>query len=452
MLVGNAVGAGTPLGPAPRRELTMLTSLSRLPLGRAHMLASAVMRDARRAGLPLTSLIPLGSLRRFAPDIGDVSLLGIAAPEQHGEVIRALSSLPLSTRVGAAAAGQVTLETERGDVTVYLATPQDAGAALVWHTGSRRHTLRLQERALQRRLQLDRARLTRIGGAPVYTPSEDAVYRHLELPFIPPELREGEDEIAAAERGALPALVTELHIRGDLHTHSTWSDGRDPIDAMVFAAQGLGYEYVAITDHSERSLASRKLNGADIDRQRADIERLRQRVKGIEILHGIEVDIMHDGTLDFDDAQLEGFDIVLASLHDHGGHDGRTLTDRYLRAIRHPLVNVITHPANRSPARSVGYNVDFDALFAEAAKTGTAMEIDGAPGHLDMDGALARRAVSLGVTVAIDSDCHRADALGRQMRFGLGTARRGWIEPRHVLNTRSLADVRDFIARKRAGR
>jgi DNA polymerase (family 10) len=214
----------------------------------------------------------------------------------------------------------------------------------------------------------------------------------------------------------------------------------------------LGYEYVAMTDHSERSLASRRLAAADIPRQRREIEKVRKRIPGIEVLHGIEVDIMHDGSLDFDDERLEGFEIVLASLHDHQGHDANTLTERYLRAIQHPLVNVITHPANRSPARSVGYDVAFDRLFAAAADTGTAMEIDGAPGHLDMDGALARRAIARGVTVVINSDCHRADALARQMRFGLGTARRGWIERPHVLNARPVDEVRSFVARKRARR
>jgi len=140
---------------------------------------------------------------------------------------------------------------------------------------------------------------------------------------------------------------------------------------------------------------------------------------------------------------------VLASLHDPGGDDEAGLTERYLRAIRQPLVNVITHPANRAPGRSSGYALDFDRLFAAAADTGTAMEVDGAPGHLDMDGDVARRAAAAGVTIVIDSDCHRLDALARQMQFGVGTARRGWIEPRHVLNTRRVSAVRAFVARKR---
>jgi len=235
-----------------------------------------------------------------------------------------------------------------------------------------------------------------------------------------------------------------------LHTHSNWSDGRDGVDAMVRAAKQLGYEYVAITDHSQRAWSSRKLTLDEVPQQRAEIEALRRKIPGIEILHGIEVDIMGDGSLDFDDEVLEGFDIVLASLHDACEQDGPELTGRYLKAIHHPLVNVITHPANRSPARFSGFDLDFDALFQAAAETGTAMEIDGAPGHLDMDGTLARRAVAAGVTIAIDSDCHRAEWLARQMRFGVGTARRGWVEPTHVLNTRSIDDVRAFIARKRS--
>lgn len=282
--------------------------------------------------------------------------------------------------------------------------------------------------------------------------SEEAVYRHLDLPYIAPELREGGAEIGVAERGGLPNLIADLHIRGDLHMHSTWSDGRDSIEAMALASQELGYEYIAITDHSQRAFSSRKLSIDDVARQREEIEALRDRTRGITILHGVEVDILQDGSLDFSDDLLARFDIVLASLHDRGGQDRAQLTARYLQAIRHPLVNIVTHPTNRSPAQSPGYDLDLDAMFAAAVESGTAMEIDGAPGHLDMDGAVARRAAAAGVAITIDSDCHRADALRRQMRFGIGTARRGWIEPRHVLNTRDVDAVRAFVAAKRAGR
>ena len=413
------------------------------------MLASTVIRDARRAGFPIRSLTPIGSLRRYAPDIGDVSLLAVAPPDRYPNLLNVFTRLPFVTRVTGLGGAAATIATERGTVTLHLAAPEDAGAALVWHTGSRRHTAMLQERARRRGLTLDEGRLLGPAGARITAVTEDEVYRQLDLPYIAPELREGADEIEVAERGTLPQLVSDMHIRGDLHMHSTWSDGRNTIEEMVAAAAQLGYQYVAITDHSESAWSSRKLARADIPRQHDEIEAVRATISNIEILRGIEVDIMHDGSLDFDDETLADFDIVLASLHDHGGHDGLRLTERYLQAIRHPLVNVITHPANRSPALTRGYDVDFDALFAAAAETGTAMEIDGAPGHLDMDGLVARRAAAAGVTVAIDSDCHRADALARQMRFGLGTARRGWIEPRHVLNTRGVDEVRAFITRKR---
>jgi DNA polymerase (family 10) len=416
------------------------------------MLASTVIRDARRAGFPIRSLTPLGSLRRYAPDIGDVSLLAVAPPDRYTNLINVFTRMPFVTKVLRASLDTAAVSTERGPVTLYFTAPEDAGAALVWHTGSRAHTSALQARARERGLTFDNGLLLNAAGQRVAAVTEDELYRHLDLPYIPPELREGTDEIARAVAGALPHLVSEMHIRGDLHMHSSWSDGRNSIEEMVAASAHLGYQYVAITDHSESAWSSRKLARADIPRQRDEIAAVRGSMPGIEILHGIEVDIMPDGSLDFDDEILAGFDIVLASLHDDAGQDGRSLTARYLGAIRHPLVNVITHPANRSPAMSVGYDLDYDAMFAAAAETGTAMEIDGAPGHLDMDGLVARRAIAAGVTVTIDSDCHRADALARQMRFGLGTARRGWIEPRDVLNTRGVEAVRDFVSRKRAYR
>jgi DNA polymerase (family 10) len=415
------------------------------------MLASMTMREARRAGILLESLMAVGDLRRYEPAVTSVVLLGIIADSQRRPVLTAFSRLPSVVRSDRLDDRGITLTSDRGDLTLYLASADQAGTAMVWHTGSPAHIDLLKVRATVLGLEFADAQLSRAGKL-IRCPTESDLYRRLGLPYIPPELRAGADEVATAERGHLPDLVVELHIRGDLHMHTTWSDGRDTTENMVLTAKGLGYEYVAITDHSQRAWSSRKLSVEDIPRQRDEIEALRAAVSGIQILHGVEVDLLADGGLDFEDEILEGFDIVLASLHVDDGQDRARLTKRYLQAIQHPLVNVITHPANRSPARSPGFDVDFDALFAAAADTGTAMEIDGAPGHLDMDGSLARRAVAAGVTVCIDSDCHRAEWLARQMRFGVGTARRGWIEPRHVLNTRSVDDIRTFVSRKRRRR
>jgi DNA polymerase (family 10) len=422
---------------------------SRIPLGRADMLASTAIREAHQAGLPADDIVPVGGLRRYAPALDGAVLLAITDDLQREEFLAGFSRLAFVRSVLGSSASSVRVATDRGLVEVHVARPEIAGAALVWHTGTRRHTKWLQARAAALGFRFANGYLERTANLPVPVPDEQTFYRLLDLPYIPPELREGEDEIGAAERGVLPSLVTTLHIRGDLHMHSTWSDGRDSIMHMVLSSRQLGYEYIAITDHSERSWASRKLLALEIPLQRQEIEKVRSHEPGIGLLHGVEVEIMPDGSLDFDDGTLAGFDIVLASLHDAHGHDERRLTERYVQAMRHPLVNVITHPANRTPAMSNGYELDFDRLFEVAVETGTAMEVDGAPGHLDMDGRVARRAAAAGVAIAINSDCHRAEALGRQMSFGVGTARRGWLGPEQVLNTRGIEGVRQFIARKR---
>jgi DNA polymerase (family 10) len=422
---------------------------SRIPLGRADMLASTAVREAHQAGLPADDIVPVGGVRRYAPAVDGAVLLAVTDDARREEFLAGFARLAFVRSVVGSSPSSVRVSTDRGLVEVHVSRPDTAGAALVWHTGTRRHTKWLQARAETLGLQFAHGRLERTGGIPVLVPDEQTFYRLLDLPYIAPELREGEDEVDAADRGRLPSLVTTLHIRGDLHMHTTWSDGRDSIMHMVLSSRQLGYEYVAITDHSERSWASRKLLSLEVPLQREEIDTVRSHAPGIEILHGVEVDIMPDGSLDFNDETLEGFDIVLASLHDANGQDGRRLTDRYLQAMRHPLVNVITHPANRSPALSDGYELDFDRLFEVAVETGTAMEIDGAPGHLDMDGRVARRAADAGVTIVINSDCHRAEALGRQMSFGIGTARRGWVGPEQVLNTRGIDGVRQFVARKR---
>ncbi len=259
-----------------------------------------------------------------------------------------------------------------------------------------------------------------------------------------------DEEIRAAETGTLRPLITRADIRGDLHLHTDYSDGRDGIEAMVQGCVALGYEYLAITDHSQRSSAIRSLTIDAVRRQAEEIAALRERYPQITILHGCEVDIMPDERLDFSDRVLERFDIVLASLHDRADQDPDLLMRRYLAAMRHPLVTLITHPSNRLVPGRAGYDLDYDQFFAAAVETGTMVEVDGGPSHLDLDGALARRAVLAGAMLVVDSDSHRAEALARQMEFGVKTARRGWVEARQVMNTRSIGDIRALIAGKRS--
>lgn len=425
-------GADRSLEARLRSAAAVLDLESRVvPLGRATDLLDSVVAALRRSSPSIDLLTPAGDVRRFEALASSLVVVG-CAPDP-ARAIESLATIAGMDSVLHRGGRRAILQLQQHEVDVRLAAPDDYGSVLFEATGSRRHVRAVQERR-------GRSRLAR---------GEEALYAHAGLPFIPPELREGAGEVEAAAAGTLPVLVQREHIRGDLHMHSTYSDGTDSLDVMVAQCAALGYEYIAITDHSERAAAARTVSRAALARQRRDIAVLREQYPHMTILHGLEVDIMPDGRLDFDDAVLEPLDIVLASLHDAARHDAKVLTERCIKAIRHPLVTVITHPANRLVGRRAGYPLDYDAVFAAAAETGTALEVDGAPSHLDLDGELARRAVAAGVTLTIDSDCHRARALHRQMALGIGTARRGWVEPRHVLNTRPLPEVLAFIARKR---
>jgi DNA polymerase (family 10) len=421
--------------------------IPRIPLGRATSIAEPLLTQLRATpGIEWTSTA--GSLRRGQDTVGDIEL--VAASADPARAIEDLIHLPDVVRTLHRSARRVYLLLDRLQVGVRFPDPADAGALLLHLTGSRAHLAALASCAERSGGRLEPGGLFAVDGTLRAASREEDIYAALDLPFIPPEIRDGSEEIAAAARGELPALVACADIRGDLHMHSTWSDGRDTIEAMVTACRRLGYSYVAITDHSPHSGSSRNLSADGVGRQAEEIARLRERFPDIAILHGCEVDILADGRLDFPDRVLEPLDIVLASLHDDAGHSPDQLMRRYTTAMRHPLVTMITHPTNRLVPHRAGYDLDYDRLFEAAVATSTVLEIDGAPTHLDMDGALARRAVAAGVTVSIDSDSHRAVQLEGQMRLGITMARRGWVEPRHVLNTRPLDDVRARVARKRA--
>ncbi len=419
-------------------------AVPRVPLGRAMSLAQPVMDCLTGAGAPWAS--PLGSLRRGRELIGDLEVL--APLEDPAAAFEAILKLPDVTRTLHRGPRRLYVLVDRVQVGVRCPAAEEAGAALLTLTGSFDHVKRLAAIAAERGLMLGPRGLQSDAGAPIAGTEED-IYAALGLPFIPAEIREGMDEIGAARAGRLPALVSRRDIRGDLHMHTEWSDGRDSVATMVEAAAALGYEYIAITDHSPHSAAARNLTGDAVARQAEEIAALRAKYPGLTILHGCEVDILADGRLDFRDAILERFDIVLASLHERHGHSPDQLLARYVAAMGHPLVSMITHPTNRLIPYRPGYELDYDRLFEAAVKTKTLIEIDGAPSHLDLDGALARRAIAAGATVAIDSDCHRAEMLDRQMQFGVMTARRGWVEARHVVNTRPMSEVRAFIDAKR---
>jgi DNA polymerase (family 10) len=417
--------------PALRRAAGSLTREVRpVSLGRAWDILERLMSALAQCP-DIQAIEATGAVRRSEPLIQHLVIVARAAdPARAAQCIGALPPKPeVLYRTGR----RVVVRYEAHEIDVRIATPDEYGSLLLATTGPAAHVAEI----LKRR------------GARLCASESDA-YAHAGLAYLPPETRDAPDALERARARSMPRLVERADIRGDLHMHSSYSDGRDPLRHMVQASRTLGYEYIAITDHSEHAGASRTMTIDDLARQAEEIARLRAAFPDLTILHGLEVDIMPDGSLDCPDAVMASLDIVLASLHDSAGHDGRRLTKRCLSAIHHPLVSVITHPSNQLVGRRAGYDMDYDAVYEAAAMTGTALEIDGAPSHLDLSGERAREAVKAGVTVVIDSDCHRSPALDRQMRMGVGTARRGWVEPRHVLNTRPIADVRAFIARKRA--
>jgi DNA polymerase (family 10) len=389
-----------------------------LPLGRAWDIFQRTTSALAREAAPGTAFFPGGALRRFEAIVPE--LLALARTEDPAGLRRAADALAI----------------DRYQIAVEAHPPARFGAALIRATGTPAHVARLDA--------LAGGTIDDLVGA-----TEDEVYAALGFPCIPPEIRSGDAELERAADGTLPRLVTRSDIRGDLHLHTIYSDGRDSVETVIRSGEALGYEYIAITDHSPASAASRVHSETTLLRQMEEIDELQVRYPRIRVLKGIEADILPDGSLDLPDALLARLDIVLASLHDDAGQGPEALLSRYAAAAAHPLVNVLTHPSNQIVGRRPGYSLDYDRLFELAAETRTMLEIDGAPSHLDLDGDLAQRAAAAGVTLTIDSDCHQAGLMGRHMLFGVGTARRGWIEPSRVANTRPLDELLMALRAKR---
>jgi DNA polymerase (family 10) len=420
-----------------------------VPLGRAWRIVLPVLDALRKNSADGEEVEAVGGLRRVDPLVAEITLLGSAADPRA--MLTALVDLPGVSEILHRSRHKASVLIDDSQVDLKVVPKPARGLAQLWSTGTEAHLAKLVDHARSKGLTLRSTGVFR-SGEPVTSACEsDAeIYATLGLSQIAPELRVGQDEVEVAAAGGLPDLVSVGDVRGDLHMHSDWSDGQDPIEAMAEAAQALGYEYIAITDHSPHAETRRAVDPARLRRQAAEIERVRARLPQLTILHGVEVDIMPDGTLDLDDATLQELDLVVASLHDRAGHSGEELTARCLAALRHPLVNILAHPTNRLVGHRAGYELDLDAVFATAKSTGTILEIDGAPIHLDMDGAVARRAAATGAMISVDSDSHRASRLGAQMWYGVGTARRGWLRADQVVNTQPVTAIREILARKRA--
>ena len=385
-----------------------------------------------------------GSLRLMCATVGDIDLL--IASEDPEPVMDAFCTMPLVARTLVHGDTKSSIVTTKGvQVDLRVIEPPVWGAALVYFTGSKAHNIPVRELAVAAGKKLSEYGLfdTDTGGL-IVAETEEEVYAALGLPWFPPTIREDTGEIEAALEGALAELVELRDIRGDLHTHTDLTDGVASLEEMVAAAKARGYRYCAITDHAPLLHMQRMTSGKALD-QRNRIRDLEHTAR-IALLHGTELNIQPDGSLDWDDEFLAGFDIVVASVHSAFRQSRQDMTARLLRAIEHPHVNVIGHPTGRTIGHRPPIDVDLDEVFRAAARTGTALEINAFPDRLDLGDDLIRQARHAGVRFAISTDAHAVPHLD-YMRFGVATAQRGWAEPADVINTWPLTKLRRFLTK-----
>ncbi|MDP6130357.1 MAG: DNA polymerase/3'-5' exonuclease PolX [Dehalococcoidia bacterium] len=422
---------------------SLRTKDQRTPIGQALPLAEEIIGKLRQKCPDITHLFPAGSLRRWEETIGDIDLVGVSS--RPGDAADALVSLEMVQEVVAHGPKKTSVVVEPGiQVDLRLGDENSFGAMLQYFTGSQQHNIRLRDYAKRQGLSLNEYGITDLAtGVTEEYPDEAAFYARLGLPSIPPELRAGMWEMEAALERRLPSLVEETHLRGDLHLHSDWSDGRDPIETMVASAAALGYEYMALTDHSSGRGIANGLSDERLHRQIALLRSL-QGEYSMTILCGSEVDIRADGTLDYPDELLEQLDVVVASVHSAMGQDSETMTRRIIRAMEHPSVTIIGHLSTRLLGRRKPVEFDLEAILRAARETGTVLEINASPERLDLKDTHAYRARELAVPLVIDTDSHQFAHLNRR-RFGVAVARRAWCEPRHILNTMPLDQFLNFI-------
>jgi DNA polymerase (family 10) len=445
--------AGVPrLGPKTienwkRGILSYKGRQKRMPLSRALRIAREAIAYLE-AGPAHDRLVYAGSARRQEVTVGDVDLICTCADASamtayfaRWERARAvLAEGPTKTSIWLDDGFQIDLRV----------LPDHLYGNLLQHfTGSREHNIKLREHAVRRGLRVSENGIMRLEDGSVITCEDEAqVYAALGMAYVPPELRSGLDEVELAIAHALPDLISTDDVRGDFHMHCTWSDGRDPLETMIATAKARGYEYHAISDHSWGRGRSYGLDPQELREQRGRVQELALKYD-VHVLCASEVDILPDGSLDYDDETLRELDIVIGSVHSAFDIGRDAMTARLIRACENPYVSIIGHPTGRMLDGYAGYEFDYDAVFAAAARTGTALEIDGQAMRLDLPAPLVRRAKTFGVTFATDSDAHDAKDLAN-IELAVGQARRAGLTKDDVLNARSYDAVRAFVARKRA--
>ncbi len=385
-----------------------------------------------------------GSVRRMQETIGNVDLL--AAPFGDGSaLLDLLADLPNAVEVVRRSEQDIGVLLYGGvEVRLHLVDPASWGTALIWHTGSKAHVQRLVEMARGRGWSLSARGLEDVTGKRLASADETDVYERLGLPWIPPELREDDGEIEAGLAGTLPRLVELSDIKGDLHCHSNWTDGVHSLEEMAKAAQAKGYQYMALTDHSQSLTVARGLTPERLAEERRLVDRLNRKLAPFTVLLGTEMDILRDGSLDFPDGVLASLDYVSASVHSAFNLPREAMTERMVRAVSNPYVNVLNHPHGRLIRRREAYAVDMQAVIEAAVRAGCGLELNAQPDRLDLDGPWARRAKATEARFTISSDAHSVRNLDL-LRYGVGSARRGWLTAEDVLNTRPIEELRALL-------
>jgi DNA polymerase (family X) len=424
-----------------QRAARVAKAEKRIRLADADEIAAPLV-EYLRAGEGVKEVVVAGSYRRRRETVGDLDVL-VSATRAAVAMDRAVHYEDVA-EVVAHGPTRATVRLRNGlQVDIRVVPPPSYGAALHYFTGSKAHNITVRKMAQARGLKLNEYGIfrgeERVGGR-----TEKEVFDAVGLPYIPPELREDRGEIEAARRKRLPVLITQHDIRGDLHCHTRATDGRDTIEAMAKAAAAMGYEYVAINDHSQRVTMAHGLDRRRLMAQVRAIDRLNEKLDGIVVLKSVEVDILDDGRLDLPDTVLKELDFTVCAIHYGLDRSREQQTQRVLRAMDNPYFTILAHPTGRLINAREPYDIDLERVLEAAKERGRILELNAHPDRLDLDDRHCRMAKEAGVRVAISTDAHRASDLAL-MRYGIGQARRGWLEPADVVNTRGLAELRKLL-------
>jgi len=428
--------------------LFLKKSGGRFLLGEVLPLAQEIEKRLKKVkGVKKISLA--GSLRRRKETIGDVDILVVATKPEA--VMEEFVKLPGIIKVWGKGTTKSSIRLESGiDVDLRVIPEKSFGSALQYFTGSKEHNIALRKIAIDLGLKLNEYGIFK-GSKFVAGKTEEEVYKILKMQWISPELRENRGEIEAAQKGKLPRIIELKDIKGDLHCHTRWDGGANSIEEMIEIAQKMGYEYLGISDHTKYLKIEHGLDEKQLAEQRKEIDRLNSKLQALnsnfKILQGAETNILKDGRIDIKDESLRKLDYAIAGIHSHFKMEKSQMTERIIKAMKNPYINIISHPTGRILKRRDEYQIDFDKILRAAKETGTVLEINSYPERLDLNDINIKRAKEAGVKLIIDTDAHHKDQL-RYIEFGVSQARRGWAEKKDIVNCWSLKEMLEFFNRK----